>query len=65
MPVKQIVGLVLVRNEDIHVGRAVANITAFCDRILLADHRSEVARLGQRIRWKRHLGFRRGRRRDL
>ena len=41
MPAAQIVGLVLVRNEDIHVGRAVANITAFCDRILLADHCSE------------------------
>ncbi len=36
----QIVGIVLVRNEDLRVRQAVENITAFCDRILLADHGS-------------------------
>ena len=40
MPDRQIVVLVLVRNEDIHVRHAVENVTAFCDRILLADHGS-------------------------
>lgn len=37
---RQIVGLVLVRNEDLHVRQAVENVAAFCDRILLADHGS-------------------------
>lgn len=40
MPARQIVGLVLVRNEDLHVRQAVENVVAFCDRILLADHGS-------------------------
>lgn len=37
---KQILGIVLVRNEDRFVRRAVANAWAFCDRLLLVDHRS-------------------------
>ncbi len=37
----QIIGVVLVRNEDVHVRRAVSNIAAFCDRILLMDHGSQ------------------------
>ena len=40
MPEHQIVGLVLVRNEDLEVRRAVENIAAFCDHVHLADHRS-------------------------
>jgi hypothetical protein len=40
MAERQIVGLVLVRNEDVWVRQTVENITAFCDRILLADHGS-------------------------
>lgn len=40
MPASQIIGIVLVRNEDLHVRQAVENIAAFCDRILLADHGS-------------------------
>ena len=37
---QQIVGIVLVRNEDLYVHQAVANIEAFCDRIILCDHQS-------------------------
>jgi hypothetical protein len=36
----QIVGIVLVHNEDLHVGRAVENIASFCDRLILCDHQS-------------------------
>lgn len=36
----RIVGIVLVRNEDIHLARALANIAEFCDRIVVADHAS-------------------------
>lgn len=36
----KIIGIVLVRNEDLFVGRAVENIAAFCDTILLCDHQS-------------------------
>jgi hypothetical protein len=36
----QIVGISLVRDEDVFVGRAVRNVAAFCDRIYLVDHRS-------------------------
>lgn len=35
-----IVGIVLVRNEDRFVARAVRNAMAFCDRMLLVDHGS-------------------------
>ncbi|MDX2079811.1 MAG: hypothetical protein SFU53_03435 [Terrimicrobiaceae bacterium] len=38
---KQIVGIVLVRNEDRYVGQAVANIASFCDRLILVDHQSK------------------------
>jgi hypothetical protein len=37
---QRIVGIVLVRDEDIHVEQAVRNILGFCDRILIADHQS-------------------------
>jgi hypothetical protein len=36
----KIVGIVLVRNEDLFVGQAVKNIAAFCDTLILCDHRS-------------------------
>jgi len=36
----QIIGIVLVRNEDLFTGQAVKNITSFCDKIILCDHRS-------------------------
>ena len=38
--VKQIVGIVLVRNEDRFVWQSVTNILGFCDRILLVDNGS-------------------------
>jgi hypothetical protein len=37
----QIVGSVLVRNEDVFVERAIRNIAAACDRIHAVDHMSE------------------------
>jgi glycosyltransferase involved in cell wall biosynthesis len=36
----QIVGIVLVRNEDAFVGRAIRNALSLCDRIHVADHMS-------------------------
>ena len=38
--VRQIVGIVLVRNEDRFVRQSVTNILGFCDRILLVDNGS-------------------------
>ena len=35
---RHIIGIVLVRNEDVFVGQAVRNIAAFCDRIYAFDH---------------------------
>lgn len=35
-----IVGIVLVKNEDLFVGRAVANVKDFCDRLILCDNGS-------------------------
>jgi hypothetical protein len=35
---RQIVGSVLVRNEDIFVERAIRNVADFCDRIHVVDH---------------------------
>jgi len=40
MPNQRIVGIVLVRDEDVFVEQAVRNVTAFCDELLLVDHRS-------------------------
>ena len=37
----QIVGILLVRNEDRFLRRAATNILDFCDRILIADHQSQ------------------------
>jgi hypothetical protein len=37
----QIVGIMLVRNEDRFLRRAAMNILAFCDRVLIADHQSQ------------------------
>lgn len=36
----QIVGIALVRNEDLFVERAIRNVAAFCDRIHVVDHMS-------------------------
>ncbi|MFL5944940.1 MAG: glycosyltransferase family 2 protein, partial [Gaiellaceae bacterium] len=37
----QIVGSVLVRNEDVFVEQAIRNVAAFCDRIHVVDHLSD------------------------
>jgi glycosyltransferase involved in cell wall biosynthesis len=36
----QIIGIVLVRNEDLFIRRAIENILGFCDLIILADNAS-------------------------
>ena len=36
----RVVGVVLVRDEDVFVERAVRNVAGFCDELLLFDHRS-------------------------
>jgi hypothetical protein len=38
--VTRVVGVVLVRDEDVFVERAVRNVAGFCDELLLFDHRS-------------------------
>lgn len=51
----QIVGSVLVRNEDIFVERAIRNVASFCDEIHAVDHDSEdgtgeiLHRLGEEL----------------
>jgi glycosyltransferase involved in cell wall biosynthesis len=37
----QIVGIVLIKNEDIHIERAIRNVVNFCDLIIVADHQSQ------------------------
>ena len=37
----QLVGSVLVRNEDVYLERAIRNVAAVCDRIHVLDHMSE------------------------
>jgi hypothetical protein len=36
----QVVGIALVRNEDLHVEQAIRNVAGFCDRIFAVDHMS-------------------------
>jgi glycosyltransferase involved in cell wall biosynthesis len=36
--VPQIVGIALVRNEDIFIERSIRNVVDFCDRLIVADH---------------------------
>ncbi|MCQ3935860.1 MAG: hypothetical protein DPW18_02315 [Chloroflexi bacterium] len=36
----QIVGIMLVRNEDVFIERAIRNVLEFCDRIIITDHQS-------------------------
>ena len=40
MPMTRIIGIILVRNDDLYIGPAIRNIGAFCDEILAFDHRS-------------------------
>lgn len=37
----QIIGIVLVRNEDVFVAQAIRNVAVFCDRIHVVDHVSD------------------------
>ncbi len=37
----QIVGIILIKNEDIYIGRIIRNITAFCDQIIVAENYSQ------------------------
>jgi len=41
--VTQIIGSVLVRNEDVFVEQSIRNVAAFCDRIHVVDHVSTIA----------------------
>ncbi|UZJ37313.1 glycosyltransferase [Prosthecochloris sp. SCSIO W1103] len=36
----QIIGIILVRNEDIFIKNVINNISQFCDRIIVTDHQS-------------------------
>lgn len=36
----QIIGIVLVKNEDVFIERAIRNIAAFCDKIIITDNQS-------------------------
>jgi glycosyltransferase involved in cell wall biosynthesis len=37
----QIVGIVLIKNEDLHIEQAIRNIVHFCDSIIITDHQSQ------------------------
>jgi glycosyltransferase involved in cell wall biosynthesis len=41
MTATQIVGIVLIKNEDLHIERVIRNIVNFCDAIIVTDHQSE------------------------
>ena len=36
----QIVGIMLVKNEDVYIEHAIRNVMAFCDKIIIFDHQS-------------------------
>jgi glycosyltransferase involved in cell wall biosynthesis len=36
----QIVGIMLVKNEDVYIERSIRNIIDFCDKIIITDHQS-------------------------
>lgn len=40
MHATQIIGIILVRNEDIFIKNVINNISQFCDRIIVTDHQS-------------------------
>jgi glycosyltransferase involved in cell wall biosynthesis len=41
MPAPQIVGIVLIKNEDLQIERVLRNIASFCDRIIVTDNQSQ------------------------
>lgn len=53
----QIVGIMLLRNEDVFIEWVVTNIAGFCDQILVADHQStdktseKLSKLAERYPW--------------
>ncbi len=58
----RIVGIVLVRNEDLYVEQAIRNVASFCDRIHVAEHMSTDATpeiLGRLQRELPHVDVRR------
>jgi len=46
VPTMQIIGISLVRNEDVHVEWALRNAIPFCDRLIVADHQSQDGTAG-------------------
>ncbi len=56
MIVKKIVGIVLVKNEDIFISRVLLNILHFCDEIIVADNAStdETAEKIQQLSRQHH-----------
>ena len=36
----QIIGIILIRNEDVYIKQVITNITDFCDKIIIADNYS-------------------------
>jgi glycosyltransferase involved in cell wall biosynthesis len=43
MSTPQIIGIVLIRNEDLFIEQVLSNVLDFCDRIFVADHHSTDA----------------------
>lgn len=41
MHTNQIIGIILVKNEDIFINKVIENISNFCDRIIVTDHQSD------------------------
>ncbi len=41
MTTKQIVGIILIKNEDLHIEKTIRNIVNFCDLIIVTDHNSQ------------------------
>lgn len=40
MTATRIVGIILIKNEDLHIEQVIRNIVNFCDEILVTDHQS-------------------------
>jgi len=41
MSEKRIIGILLIKNEDLHIERVIRNIVNFCDLIIINDHQSD------------------------
>ncbi len=53
MHTPQIIGIVLIQNEDLFIDRVLANIVDFCDEIIVADNRS-TDRTAEKVRELQH-----------